>query len=284
MQRVVKPTALGCSILLLGCAAHANGEVSSPPVSERAQVVLLGTFHFAPSGLDLRSERRQREIDGVVEQLATWAPTKVAVEWPAESQPALDAAYRTYVAADAAELPVNEIAQLGARLADRLEHDRLHAIDARHRWYSDLPNGIVRRRATALGQRELLQRTRGWNRWYSEVYAHSDARMRDETLAQHLLYLNAAEQLRTDLGRYLVGEIEVGGGGDYTGADVRTAWYNRNLRIYSNILRLRDRDDDRILVVIGAGHVPILRHLVENSPELELVPLASVLEAAPASG
>lgn len=61
------------------------------------------------------------------------------------------------------------------------------------------------------------------------------------------------------------------GAGDYVGADMRSAWYNRNLRIFSNIICLPSQPDERILVIIGGGHVPILQHLIENSPEYKLL-------------
>ena len=89
--------------------------------------------------------------------------------------------------------------------------------------------------------------------------------------------MNSPEELRRLHGRYLVAEFEVGGGGDYAGADSRAVWYNRNICIFSNIERLRTAGTDRILVVIGSGHVPILEHLAENAPEYELVPSRDVL-------
>jgi pheromone shutdown protein TraB len=68
-------------------------------------------------------------------------------------------------------------------------------------------------------------------------------------------------------------------GDEYPGVDAKTAWYNRNLRIFANLQRITDRTDERILVIIGAGHVPILRHTVQASPEYALVEVADVLGA-----
>ena len=72
-------------------------------------------------------------------------------------------------------------------------------------------------------------------------------------------------------------QFEVGGAGDYMGADWRTGWYNRNLRIFSNLLRVRTSRADRILVIMGAGHIPLLLQMAQNAPEFELVPALSVL-------
>ena len=51
----------------------------------------------------------------------------------------------------------------------------------------------------------------------------------------------------------------------------------RNLRIFANLKRITESPDDRILVVFGAGHVPILRHAIACSPKHELVDLRAYL-------
>jgi hypothetical protein len=54
-------------------------------------------------------------------------------------------------------------------------------------------------------------------------------------------------------------------------------WFDRKLRIFRAIQLLATARDDRIVVVIGAGHLALLRHCFECSPEFELVELSSVL-------
>ena len=48
-------------------------------------------------------------------------------------------------------------------------------------------------------------------------------------------------------------------------------WYARNLHIYANIARVA-QPGERVLVIMGSGHRPLLRQFVAESPELELVP------------
>ena len=74
--------------------------------------------------------------------------------------------------------------------------------------------------------------------------------------------------------------FKVGVGDEYIGADWATAWFNRNLRIFANLQRITERPDERILLVIGAGHVPILRHCVQASPEYELVEVQEYLRVS----
>ena len=48
-------------------------------------------------------------------------------------------------------------------------------------------------------------------------------------------------------------------------------WCSHNLRIFRNIQELPLKSDDRLLVILGADHMSILRHLFKCSPEFELV-------------
>jgi hypothetical protein len=64
---------------------------------------------------------------------------------------------------------------------------------------------------------------------------------------------------------------QVGEGANYIGGDVVLRWYERNMKIFLNIARLATSPDDRILVVIGGGHLPLLTHFAEGSGRFELV-------------
>ena len=253
----------------------------------RAKILLLGTFHFDDAGLDdykpkyrlnMLSDQRQKEIGDVLNALERFRPNKIAVEWPAERQSALEVEFGKYRNGKQAELGPNEIYQIGFRLAGRLGHSRIYAVDARAAGPGpNLTTEALIERARSLGQAELVQRGTQWSQWYEEWYAYEDLLKTKQTILHHLRFLNSPEELRRAHGRYLVAEFEIGGGGDYTGADSKTGWYSRNLRIFSNIERVRIASSDRILVIIGAGHVPILQHLAENAPEYELIPCLDVL-------
>ncbi len=97
------------------------------------------------------------------------------------------------------------------------------------------------------------------------------------TLRDHFLPINREVVLLREHGHYLVGTLAVGDGIDHPGADAKTAWYNRNLRIFSNLLWLVERPGERVFVLIGAGHVPILRHAARASPAIELVEVGEIL-------
>ena len=80
---------------------------------------------------------------------------------------------------------------------------------------------------------------------------------------------------RASHGLYL-GLLQVGAGADYAGADLVAAWYRRNLAIFANLVRIA-APGDRILVVFGSGHEPLLRQLVEQTPGFQAVSVAETL-------
>lgn len=101
-----------------------------------ARVLILGTYHFANPGLDIvetevadiLSPQKQTEVDEVVESLAAFRPTKIAVEVRPPSFARLDSLYGAYRNGNHT-LGRNEVQQLGFRLADRFGHSRLYGID-----------------------------------------------------------------------------------------------------------------------------------------------------------
>lgn len=260
----------------------------------RRQILLLGTFHFSDAGLDsyrpehevdIFSERRQAELAEVLDRLAAFRPTKIAVEVMPARQPRLDEQYRAYLQGEY-ELSSHEIDQIAYRLARRLGHERVWAVDAERRFYEPWvdPDEYAARH----GQVEVLEDP--WPERYEALYRYEDRLKMTQTLREALLYRNRPEVVRRNAGRYLVGGFKAGVGDEYPGVDSRTAWYNRNLRIFANLQRITEREDERILLVIGAGHLGILRHAVEVSPEYRLVEVEEYLgdpeprASAPGSG
>ena len=58
-------------------------------------------------------------------------------------------------------------------------------------------------------------------------------------------------------------------------------WYERNFKIASNVLRLIDQPTDRVLVLIGAAHGPILRDILSGVPGVQVIPPGEALRDSP---
>jgi hypothetical protein len=97
------------------------------------------------------------------------------------------------------------------------------------------------------------------------------------TILETLLYMNADEKVAQDVGFYFR-QAHLGEAGDWAGADLVAEWFRRNVRIYSNVTRLADSPNERVLVIFGAGHLGWLRQAVSSDPTLRLRKLAEYVE------
>lgn len=244
------------------------GQTLPPPVSAapRAQVMVLGVYHFDNPNRDYvksdlddhRSARRQKEIADVVDQLAAFKPTKIALE--AVDNGALAARYEAYLAGSY-ELKADERDQLGLRLAKRLGHARVYAVD--HKLDMDLERVI----ATAQQTGNITFLTT-FEQAIAEVQARQK-RLAALTVRQALAEMNAPAELDTVRDLYLqLTRVRLPDA--FVGADVLAGWYQRNFRIFANLVPIIE-PGDRVLVLFGAGHAPYLRELVLSCADMQLV-------------
>lgn len=233
-----------------------------------AQVLILGTYHFASPGLDIVGKevadilppQKQSEVDEVVESLAPFGPTKIAVEVRAPSFARLDSLYGAYRNGNHT-LNRNEVQQLGFRLADRFGHSRLYGIDRE----GESPFNAVMAYAQEYDpsfvewvQNELAVMTVESNRQEGE-----------NPLAEMLRFRNDPADIAEGHGLYMI-IGGVGAGDTYVGAELLRRWYERNIRTFAD-LRALAAPGQRMLVILGSGHAAILRELVSSDPGLELV-------------
>jgi hypothetical protein len=257
-----------CQIAALALGLSSAALAQAAPSGTPAQVMVLGVFHFANpnadyakfEGIDVLSPARQQEVEAVVAQLARFRPTKIALERvPAESA-SINADYQRYLAGSFA-LTRNEIHQLGFRLGARLNHPHLYPVDFHLGLRIDSVLAYAQAHDTAFAGR--------FQRLITSVVETLDRKQREETIGANLRFLNDSTTLALALEPYL-DMATVGARDGYVGARVVADWYERNLMIFANLARIAE-PGDRILLIIGQGHTPILRDLVERHPAMELV-------------
>jgi hypothetical protein len=239
-----------------------------PQPTDRAQVLVLGVYHMANPGGDVfnietddvLSPRRQAEIAEVAAVLREFRPTKVAVEVPFNDQ-RISQRYADYMAGTY-ELTRNEVDQLGFRVAKELGHGTVHPVDVS----GEFPYPRLVKYAQATGQAsafDSLVKSTG------ESVDALSMRIASSTVLETLLYMNSDEQVAEDVGSYLR-LAEFGEPWDWAGADLVSDWFRRNMRIYTNIVRLIDSSEERVLVVYGAGHLGWLQYALAANPTIHL--------------
>lgn len=233
-------------------------------------VLLVGTGHWGNPGLDYKSVSfddmlapgRQREIAECLEHLARFAPTKVALEFMSDHEDEWNAEYQAFCRGNFM-LTANERHQLGFRLAAMAGHERIYGID----WH-DLARPIGWERAITFAQEHgQYQHIAFFNRMAQESEQDKAAeheRIRTESVREQLLGTNAPGAM-ADSHQVYMDLAQVGEGSTYIGAEVVLRWYERNIMMFVNVSRLVTHPEDRVLVVVGGGHLPLLRHFLTSS-------------------
>jgi len=233
----------------------------------KAKVMILGVYHMDNPNQDYvktnvddhLSEQRQKQIAEVSELLAKFKPTKIALE-AVEGVTAVHRHYAAYLKGEYT-LSVDERDQLGLRLAKELDHPKVYAID--HKLDMDFASVVA-----AAQQSGDLKFLTTFQTVMTEIQDFQK-RQATMTVREILIFMNEANQIAKGHNVYL--QISrVRHGEQFVGADVLAGWYQRNFRIFSNLARVAASPEDRILVIFGSGHAPILRELVQASPDLQL--------------
>jgi len=243
---------------------------AAPP--QRPEVLILGTYHMANPGRDVfnmqaddvLAPKRQAEIGELLEVLKRFKPTKIAIE----STVYEDRRPKQYAEYLAGRYPLtaNEIEQVGFRLAKELGHKAIYPVDID----GDFPWQRVINFAKGKGQSEVLDRIMAE---IGEMVKAQDVYLKSHTILETLLYMNDDRKVAEDIGFYYR-EAHLGEPGDYAGPDLLASWYQRNIRIFNNIVNIIGSPDERVLVIYGAGHLGWLRQAVANDPGLRLRKLA----------
>jgi len=232
----------------------------------KPQVLVLGTYHMANPGRDVynfkvddvRAPRRQQELEQVAAVLATFQPTKIAIEADPDNKE-IPTSFQEYLAGKH-ELSQSETEQIGFRLAKRLGHKQVYPVNVE----GNFPIQRVTNYAKATDRSAELQKILDS---IQRSAGEDDAYIKSHTVLESLLYLNSPQAIATDNSFYMR-VVTFGEDGDYAGPDLLAAWYERNIRIYSNTVKLIASPSDRILVIYGAGHLGWLQEDVRMDPSV----------------
>lgn len=239
---------------------------------DQIEVMTLGTFHFAQvaDDLDVLEPRRQAELASILDRLEDFSPDRITLEYPHAGSRTLDSLYAAYLASPPDSLGSrNERRQIGFRLARRLGHERVYAVDAPIDLWHDSIATFDERWPDARGD------LRG--RWHVR-YADRNAVELDDRRLDEILAAGNVDQppANAEMYRRFLPLVE---GDVYAGALKLRPWYDRNLRIVQNLFRVADPADDRILLVVGWGHMRVLKQILELTPQLCPVDPAPYLSA-----
>lgn len=231
------------------------------------QVMIVGTFHMAgggdminPNVKDILGERRQKEMQVLVDRLSQFKPTKIGVETGSASP--LPQQRLSDFLAGKYELGKSEIDQIALRVAQKSGTKEMFGVD----WKKDLDVMGVLNHSEKTGQGHVKKAAMDF---IEKEIMPMMARMEIQTLTE--IFRETNEPAWDERAHGLYQEVAIiGKGDDYKGADMLTDWYERNLKIAVNIRRI-SKPGDRVFVLIGSGHCKLLREFLSQTPGFEVV-------------
>lgn len=238
-------------------------------------ILLLGTGHWGNPGLDYKTiefddmlaPARQREIEDCLTHLVRFSPTKVGLEVTREQAVEVNQDYQAF-RRGGFELTANERHQLGFRLAALAKLEEVHGID----WHDfERPIGWDRAISYALehGQEHLVTVFTSAIQEADEERAAEREHLSRASVEDQLIDINSSKAMAASHEIYMQ-LAEVGEGDIYIGADVALRWYERNMMMFVNIARIATSPMDRVLIVVGGGHLPLLSHFIRSSGRFRL--------------
>ena len=269
----------------LFAAAPSSAQEALAPVDRRdsacspesTRLLIVGTYHMANPGQDAvnlavddpTSPQRSRELAELLDLLARFQPTRVAIEATYGRSPWL-ARYREYLAGTY-QLGKNEIELVGFQLARRAGLTEVSAVDYPMWMDGRVPDEIdydwrppivaaaaAVKPAASNPEEELLRRS---------------------TVLEYIRHLNSDDYMRADHAGYMkLLRPDTTGNSPFAQANLLTNWYKRNFRIFTNLHRISGTGSQRVLLLIGSGHLTLLRQLAIDSPDFCLVETARVLQ------
>ena len=253
--------------------------------TKKPTIMILGSTHLANDGLDVyntkmddvRVPKRQREIEQLVEQLKEFKPTKIALERDEKTNgTGTQTEYQGYLNGTY-QLDQSEHDQIGFRLAKQMGHPKLYCVDYRLDYRKDDPiipfdefditlidyitfaktNNLEHLLPPSPTEGKITQDEKGTTWIEPEKYI---------SIIDMYIQDNDPEGIRKDHQEYIRWIARVGLGDEYPGANwLSHWWYDRNLKIYVNLTRITESADDRIMLIIGAGHVYLVQQFLEES-------------------
>jgi Family of unknown function (DUF5694) len=247
--------------------------------NKKVKVVLLGTFHFGATTdrnstkfEDLFSEKRQSELDTVAKKLANYGADKIFIEDIPENQKTRDLQFVDYKnnAISDQKILKNEIIQVAFRTA-KLANSKLVCAD----FEQELPYDKIE-------AWEKKHKDEKYPYSFFEIdypFKEKRKKLSESTMVDYFIQLNNQYSRQATLFDYLHYALSYGTDKEYVGTSLTTSYYDRNLKIFTNILRNIDlKTDNAVLVLFGSSHTAIMRQFFENHPYFEIVELETVIK------
>lgn len=283
---------IAITLLMFGCGykeTHQNSHEKKPIASNghnKIPVLNVGTFHFGytpdahSTEFDEESEASKKQAREVAKLLAQFKPTIIVVEKLPKYDDKLNQAYRDYLR-NPAELITKdgEISMIAYEVGRLSNVEKLYGID-NHMGYNYSVGDYIERTpelTNSIDPQTYLQITNDPYRDHPEI-AEREKQFDQMSLLEKLKLFNEPVQMDYSINTNADKLLYVGIDDGFEGADNAAIFYQRNMRIYSNLNRIPMTKNDRVFILMGRAHTAFLREFIKRSPKFEMVDTLKYLE------
>ena len=264
------------ALLFFSCnqQPESSEDLSSKASTKTIKVYLLGTFHFAQtdSTYNVLDEKHQKSIEELCQIIASREPNKVFLERQPEFQfqNKIDSLYTVFRSMKRPLKAKNEIYQVGFRVAKMLNHDSVYLCDHPGR-YGYL-NEAAYEYAQNNDQTDILERKRIGTVERYEDRANEDSIMKNSSLLEYIKWINSDKVMDASHASYISNWPLIGSTDFYNYDDDDTL-------IYTKMINQVDfENDNAIVLIMGADHIPIIKNLFDANPYFEVVSASKWLD------
>jgi len=236
----------------------------------KIEILNFGTFHMGfttdanTTEFDEHDKENQKEVHEIAKKLSAFKPTVILVETIPENNAELQREYANYV--DNPDMFFNspsEVELLAYELGRLSETKRIYGIDHKMSY-----NYMVAMEIDNAIDSAWIQK------YYKDPLSHYPEVNNKEKKATLLEKLrNANHDRYLDFLITVNADMLTHAGTDqgFEGADEAAKYYQRNLRMYSNLNRIDLSEDDRVFILMGGSHTAFFRDFISRSPKYEMV-------------
>lgn len=273
------------AMVVLGLSSTARAADAD---EQRASVMVLGSYHFANPGRDavnmavddVLTPERQSELAALAAALAEWKPDRIAVEMQSKEPDLSIPDFSRFTTKDLAS-DRNEIVQIAYRLAHELGQEKVYGFDERPGEGEPdyFPLDDVKAYADANGMSPQ------YNALFESVradVAQIERLQASTSIATLLKRENEADRTQSRHSQLYYGLLKIGGVEEQPGAYLNAMWYMRNAKMFAKLDQIA-KPGEKVLVLVGAGHLYWLKHFAEQTPGYQFVDPKPWLEKAAAA-
>ncbi|SIQ86659.1 DUF5694 domain-containing protein [Maribacter ulvicola] len=251
------------------------GQVETQSIDEnKIKVLNMATFHMGFTNdansveYDERNLKNKKEIHSIAKLLSAFKPTVIILESSPEYNEKLQKEYKEYKNNPKMEFKnPSEGELLGYELGRISNVNRIYGIDHKMGYNYRLIDSL----AKSKNEKIYLDFMDYYGPISETKYENGNTleKLKMENKPEYLDYLIA---YNADIMTHISTKNK------FEGADVAAKYYQRNLRMYSNLNKISLTQNDRVFILMGSSHIAFFRDFMRRSPKYNMVDVFEYLK------